>query len=143
MRIILNIGLERGSSGQFNTVADTLTVFANLRLHGRSFTFGLVESDTEPTVVIETDIEAGDAPLADRVHTLAVCLGQEAIAMFDVSSQTGMLLGPRADAWGLFNPEYFILPSGRRLSAARKEIARAVPTTRVFATEGATEGGEA
>src|SRR5690606_29512462 len=79
-------------------------------LWGRSERY---DSDTEPTLVVECD--ATDA----QVHNLSVMLEQDCIAVWDRMHREGRLVGPRKEKWGEFNPEFFLLPNGSRLSEAR------------------------
>lgn len=130
MRMLLNVGLEQGSTGTFNSVDDTLAV---LGMHVHVRYHALVESDTEPTVVVLAEDSIGPTSVRGALYAVAQALGQQAIAVWDPMTQRGALVGPQADAWGEFNPAFFILPSGRRLADALREIAVARPTTRVFA----------
>jgi hypothetical protein len=36
-----------------------------------------------------------------------------------MSEGTGVLYGPKAEEWGPFNPEFFYLPDGTKLSSMR------------------------
>ncbi len=75
----------------------------------------VLKGDDEPTltagVVFPTDTDWG-----------AVCaeLGQEAIALLTRGhvggAHAGVLVGPKAEDWGPFDPARFFLSSGRRLS---------------------------
>jgi hypothetical protein len=44
-------------------------------------------------------------------------LGQECIALYYPGAEFGQLIGPRAAAWGEFNPEFFLMPDGTRMAA--------------------------
>jgi hypothetical protein len=108
---ILNIGHAIGDTGASHTLTQIVQaverlgiVIAQVNVH---------ESDTETTTVLRT-------PRVDSltVHTLATVLGQDCIAVWHPlrTGQPGELIGPNAAAWGEFNPEFFILPEGGRLS---------------------------
>lgn len=60
----------------------------------------------EPSLVIETSVTYADA------YRLAEALGEDCIAVWYPDDQEGFLAGPKAEAWGAFNPSYFILPNG-------------------------------
>ncbi len=53
----------------------------------------------------------------NTIYDLALLLNQDAIAVYLPDFGHGALIGPRAEAWGNFNPEFFLLPDGSRLSA--------------------------
>jgi hypothetical protein len=71
-------------------------------------------SDTESTLVLSVFV-AERTPLL-WFAAAAAELGQDCIAVFDPSTGVGNLLGPRAEKWGAFNPEFFLTLSGARLS---------------------------
>jgi hypothetical protein len=75
----------------------------------------VVPSDTEPTFVAEVRVPYA-TNLEPLLYALSVRLLQECIAVFNTATHEGQLYGPRAADWGPFNPEYFFLPSGRRMS---------------------------
>ena len=108
MSTILNIGLV-GNDGTAVDPHRALNVLSSLGgLHIRSAS--LHQSDTEPTLVIETDY-----PLSPVVAwEVAKELKQDAIAQWD--GYDGDLYGPNAEAWGEFDPCFFIQPDGSRLS---------------------------
>lgn len=62
------------------------------------------QSNTEPTAVVEIRTDASDSIL----EVLSAVLWQEAVAFWDIGSERGFLLGPKASAWGPFNPEFFL-----------------------------------
>lgn len=106
-RALLNIGLKVGND-QWNPLFSTLRT---VRGYGAVFRdSALRQSETEDTLVIDLD-----EPLDARtLHELASGLNQEAIAQW--SSKGGELRGPKAWAWGEFDPSQFLLLDGRRLS---------------------------
>lgn len=119
MEVILNIGLN-GIPQEFDNVypvgreiplfetALTSVKCLNFKVIG----FAIVASDTEPTLVVRAS-HTGDV----RVCTtwLAERLNQDCIAVYIPSKDEGHLYGPRAAAWGEFNPVYFFQLDGTRL----------------------------
>ena len=76
--------------------------------------FTVLQSDTEPTLVAY--IEVNFLAWRKGLYTLAQAYGQDCVAAYVPLTGEGMLIGPQAAAWGEFNPEYFFLPTGSRLS---------------------------
>jgi hypothetical protein len=75
----------------------------------------LIQSDSELTLVVAF---ADNGPgLDNRIAMLSAALDQDCIAAYYPDEQWGQLIGPKAAAWGQFNPEFFFLPDGSRLSA--------------------------
>lgn len=119
-RIILNIGLEYNAAEGLGLLdVDLVTeVIANLA-NGAGFLGTTVESHTEQTLVVEFELEALDAVHADIVALAeAVCnrFYQDCVALYHTGLRKGLLIGPRAAAWGPFNPNYFFLLDGRSLT---------------------------
>ena len=109
---ILNIGLELGATGALLSLPEVVQTLCRLGIQIRSL--HVVESDTETTVVIATPTWDSHA-----VATASTLLGQDCIACWTPTLPVkGHLLGPRAEAWGAFNPRFFILGDGTRLSDA-------------------------
>ena len=112
---LINLGLIRSAhskvdpKGALNVAAvtDCLT-----SLWGRSWKAWTHMSDSEPTLVIEVPASVSHATL----HRLAQTFDQDAVAAFDFAKGEGKLAGPSAALWGPFNPAYFIIPGGARLS---------------------------
>lgn len=109
---ILNIGL--------NTTDGAITIEEarnTLRAYGFSILReALLESDTEPTLVAEVATGfATTLTVLQLLYQVADELEQDCIAVY-CGLIGGALVGPRADVWGPFNPEYFLLLDGRRLS---------------------------
>ena len=73
-------------------------------------------SDTEKTLVV-VDVALKSGLAADLAQT-AVDLRQDCIACCwqDAHGYRGQLFGPKAAAWGPFNPAFFLLADGSRLS---------------------------
>lgn len=110
---IVNIGL--------NTADGAITIEEareTLRAYGFSILReALLESDTEPTLVAEVATGFATAlTVLQLLYQVAEELEQDCIAVYRECTLGGALVGPRADAWGPFNPEYFLLLDGRRLS---------------------------
>lgn len=108
MAIILNIGLAR----EGNTNLTVQDVLDEATMCGMKFdAYRIVESDTEPTLVAR--LTAGSNLMN---HTFSKNLEQDCIAIYADSINEGRLVGPNAAKWGEFNPEYFFLLDGSRLS---------------------------
>lgn len=109
--IILNIGLDVEGDNPLKVfeVCRALRAAGFVQITGR-----IVQSDSEETFVTQ-GFGISDAV----VHQLAVELGQEAIALFDLLHDEGRMVGPEKEKWGEFNPAYFFLPNGSRMSEAR------------------------
>lgn len=108
---IINVGMV---SSDGSKTFDIDEVFAALHANGIIAypTFAtVVESDSEPTVVVHAIIAADS-----DVYNAAVDLEQDCIAVWAGRAREGSLIGPNAKKWGPFNPRFFFLPSGKRLS---------------------------
>lgn len=111
---LLNIGLARTGNSNIGVgtalreiEASGFTIFAHAVHH----------SDTEITVVAEGTFKHPVLTKhnANVAYNLACRLGQDCVAVYDLNTQTGALHGPRAAAWGEFNPEFFLMLDGTRL----------------------------
>lgn len=115
--IIMNIGLQIGEGDDAVEIMPTAVLKAMRALNIRWDTATVRQSDSEPTLVVSAD--AADHQIA----MLADAFDQMAIAVYDKYHAKGRLVGARRqewiDKWGDFNPAYFILPNGSRLSEAR------------------------
>ena len=117
----LNIGL---ASEAFGIVAAN-SVLQVLATHGFFLRSSeTIESDTEPTLVVVAEwglatYDKVDATLHGAVNKAAELCGQDCIAVWLPGHKEGRLIGPRAAAWGEFNPEFFITPNGSRLVATK------------------------
>lgn len=121
MLVHLNIGL---ASEAFGIVAAN-SVLQVLATHGFFLRSSeTIESDTEPTLVVAADYglpgySKVDVSLSDAVHAVSELTGQDCIATWLPERKEGRLIGPRAAAWGEFDPERFITPDGSRLVATK------------------------
>lgn len=110
-QVILNIGLAREGKDDltFTEVYKAINTcnISHLR-------FERVQSDTEETLVVNALIYSDF-----DVARLSARLEQDCIAIWDLAHQEGRLAGPNAAKWGDFNPEFFLLLNGSRLSDAR------------------------
>ena len=108
--LILNIGLARKGLGNIGTAYTRGALrFSGLRIVQNA----VHQSNTEATMVAEIAEHSHWKPL---VFGLAVATEQDCIAVYDPATGHGELVGPRAEAWGDFNPEYFVLMDGTRLA---------------------------
>lgn len=123
-RFILNIGLD---------VKATCTIAEHVALEIVKANGFIVyahkvhQSDTEPTLVVDctrdpftADNFASGQDNRQALYQIAVDLDQDCIAAYVPAAPTDPrargLFGPRAAAWGEFNPAYFILIDGTRLA---------------------------
>lgn len=127
MEVILNIGLNGVPQEVDNvySIGRKIPAFETALTSVKCLNFkviacAIVESDTEPTLVVRAT-HAGDV----RVCTtwLAEKLNQDCIAVYVPSKNEGHLYGPRASDWGDFNPEFFFMLDGSRLSGGLKAAA--------------------
>ena len=121
MEVILNIGLNTNTNTR--TVLEAIdAVQATADAGFRVISTEVFNSDTEPTLVVVAD-DLDRPGFDNRVFELARRLQQDCIALFTAEGY-GDLLGPNAAAWGAFNPEFFILPTGERLAAQQARANR-------------------
>ncbi len=108
---ILNVGLKIGTTDRLITAGRVLQVAEHLGL--RVTKLSIHESNTEPTAVVTIEGRASTATLfimADSLH-------QDAIAvLYEGVGNGGLLVGPKEDEWGPFNPDYFLTHSGLTLT---------------------------
>lgn len=105
--LILNIGLRRNDGTEINEQAVRAALIGRVRAVVYCGTFA---SDTEPTAVyVVAELNTTQA------YRLAETLWQDCIAIYDVRTERGRLVGPKADAWGDFDPARFIGPRGGKL----------------------------
>lgn len=135
MKYILNIGRAVAGSDRLLTVME---IHDALRAEGFTILHSSTHlSGTEPTQVVEVDDHGADfrkpsiySELAEKWLSmekactvqinwgcrLAVRLHQEAIAVWCPALNAGGLRGPQVFKWGSFNPEFFVMPNGTKLS---------------------------
>ena len=124
MELILNIGLDDikehvNSYGKTMSPRD-VAINAVKTLNFKIKSIVDVQSDTEPTIVVSATHD-GDAAVC--ASWLASQLNQDCIAVYIPSKNEGHLYGPRASDWGDFNPEFFFMLDGSRLSGGLKAAA--------------------
>lgn len=109
MEVILNIGLNTNTGETLNhlTTLRQVATVADIRQ------FALVQSDTEPTLVVAANVNDVDY----TVKALSDELEQDCIAVYYPKTGHGKLVGEKAAAWGDFNPEFFFLLDGNRLDS--------------------------
>jgi hypothetical protein len=117
---IMNVGMQIGDGPEhlnFDQIRDALRArrIEVERAHVH------VPAEGEPCMVISSP---------GKLSRFAVCslarrLGQDCIAVWNSLSEEGELIGPNAAAWGEFDPEQFILPSGVSLAHMQRLIAGA------------------
>lgn len=115
MDVILNIGLNSDTLGSIETNTALQALSDNgFFVHGSQ----VFNSDTEPTLVVTGRLTGDDSvDNTKNLYRVAVLLGQDCIAVYsDRLIAFGALIGPRAAAWGDFNPEFFVMPDGSRLA---------------------------
>lgn len=119
MSLILNIGLARNGKSNIGVG----TVLRDLASYFTVLQHSVQHSETEITVVAEVERRGNILNTANAIFILAELLGQECIAVYNCSSAQGALIGPRADKWGDFNPEYFVMLDGRRMNQPALQVA--------------------
>jgi hypothetical protein len=122
MRFILNIGLNVGATTAISAEVARQILAANDLLPVND---GVVHaSDTEPTLVIEVEaILCSPMFVIQALRATADDLQQDCIAVYRPKTGAGTLIGQKAAEWGPFNPEFFILPDGSRLSGPAAQAA--------------------
>jgi acetolactate synthase regulatory subunit len=118
MAYILNIGLAREGKANLKGIS-VLRVVRNTGF--RVVAAATYVSNTEPTIVVEVMNDSWIAEASAAV--VAVRLGQDCIGVYNTLTGNGALIGPRADKWGEFNPEYFLLLDGSRLAQPALKLA--------------------
>jgi len=103
-KAILNIGMDVvGRPG--NSSHEVLTVLRRLT-DAKILAHFIGRSNTELTVVITIA-----RPLTpSEAYNVSRVLRQEAIVQYIPDTDQGELYGPNKDAWGAFNPDFFIWP---------------------------------
>ena len=115
MATILNIGLNIGDRRNAVDIARAVQLIGEL--NGKATGAAKVhQHGDELTLVVGTGVT--DMPKS-AIYALAEALSQEAIAFFDPETGYRGLEGPAAKAWGEFDAQLFVMPSGRKLSDTR------------------------
>ena len=125
MQIIFNIGLETKDAAGNVIVLDPEAVCEFVHeLAGCGFHGALLESRTEPTLVLEFDHAELRQHASFTNVALKICerFNQDCVAVYNTTLEAGQLIGPRAEAWGEFNPEYFFLVDGTHPVATQAEV---------------------
>lgn len=115
-KILLNIGLAgNGQTLDEHLVSESVAELVN----GVGSFCALVQSHTEPTLVVEfvtAELDAAGVSILDVADTICRLWDQDCVALYHTGLRRGLLIGPRAAAWGPFNPNYFFLLDGRSLT---------------------------
>lgn len=120
IQVLLNIG--RKISGKPELLTESRVRCEVARVFPQGARIGVWDAPahlvSEPTFVVEVTctIYRSATPVVARVHQLSIDLEQEAIALWVSDLQIGLLAGPKAAAWGVFNPDFFVMPQGYKLS---------------------------
>ena len=125
MQIIFNIGLEaKDAAGNVSLVEHGEVCEFVHELAGCGFYGSLLESHTEPTLVLEFDYAElrEHASITDVALEICEHFNQDCVAVYNTALEAGQLIGPRAEAWGDFNPEYFFLVDGTHPVATAPEV---------------------
>jgi hypothetical protein len=112
--VILNIGLIRADNKLPLNPLFVEQYLNHLGLEVRDFK--IFQSDSEPTAVVVIRQDKSNPLCTQDLREIAEFLYQDAIAWYYPAHSRGELFGPKAEAWGPFNPQYFLMPDGRRLS---------------------------
>lgn len=96
----LNIGLKSAVTHRTSGPQKVISLLSCMAIIDDDWR--VAQSSTEATLIVRLD-----KPLTNRqLHTLSVALEQDCIAQ--LHDGKGVLVGPRAEAWGEFNPEFFL-----------------------------------
>lgn len=117
----LNIGLDYAGCDKDPKARQWRVETTNAALreqfgYGRyvSLVIGRLELEEEPCLWARVD--ANRFAIAPKVYAMAARLCQDCIAVLDEKGK-GALVGPRARAWGEFNPAYFRQPDAAGLES--------------------------
>lgn len=109
MNLILNIGLNTNTGGSL-LPSDALAMARELGFFVVSS--AVHQSNSELTLVVMAEVPAGYE--VERSERLARDCRQDCIAIYTAQA-VGQLVGPKASAWGPFNPDFFLMLDGRTL----------------------------
>lgn len=111
--LTLNIGLMVSTTQTLAADVARQIVHANgllVRSHA------VHQSDSEQTLVADVILDPlAGASWRAALSGIATDLRQDCIAAWNPARQSGALIGPKAAAWGPFNPAYFLTLDGSRL----------------------------
>ena len=125
MQIIFNIGLEaKDAAGNVSRVEHEEVCEFVHELAGCGFYGALLESHTEPTLVLEFDYAELRENIGVTKLAYRICerFHQECVAVYHTGLQAGQLIGPQAEAWGDFDHERFFLVNGANPGATQPEV---------------------
>lgn len=109
MKIELNIGLNVTNGDNRMAARSARAVVAFAALAGWATSDRRADSATEDTLIMVCHVPSEDiAIFNETVFALAQAIRQDCIAVFNVETGVGELIGPNAAQWGEFNPEFFI-----------------------------------
>ena len=114
----INIGLKT-NDGTPDINLYAIVDYVGNKLDARPVTAWPVQSDTEPTLVLT----AGRELTTTELYDMANMFHQDCVAVYDTTTGSGNLVGPFAAKWGEFNPEYFFMPHGDRLTEWLRQAA--------------------
>lgn len=114
MEYELNVGLDVAGADNSGSARSARRYKASVmldKLGGVSFaTIGDLAGEDEPCLYAKgTMLSLGALGLIDVLYDVACELNQDCVAVA-FPDGTGRLVGPRSEAWGEFNPEYFRRP---------------------------------
>lgn len=113
--IILNVGLKIDALGdEFNTdsicTARASLIQGHFARLGYAVGMKLAQSATEQTAIVELHCAVQGLRIGAVIRELSDMLGQDCIAVYWPTIDTGELIGQNADKWGEFNKDYFLMP---------------------------------
>ena len=112
--LLLNIGTRIGSTDMHLTLPEIVQATERAGLQIKTLAVHQSPDGTERSVVI--GVRSGPVEVSGAVRGLATVLGQDCIAVWSPRGSFGKLIGPRADAWGAFDPAMFVLLDGSTLA---------------------------
>lgn len=110
MKTILNIGRDIGDHPNALSLREILGAVIGFGI--KVDALRVIDIDGAEGCVV---VESSDADSCN-LYGLAALLGQDCIAVYDPIAREGTLIGPKAGAWGEFNPAYFWDINGRVLA---------------------------
>lgn len=114
MNIELNIGLDVAGGENGERMQNLRANRAVALLQASVYCSNMLgarrgDSISEPTLIVLLGVSSGAEVRAQReIELISELLQQDCIAWYNATAYTGALLGPRAAAWGEFNPDYFL-----------------------------------